>query len=58
MQRYGRIKKRTSNLEDRHPQKGYVNWWEAEDDMGCNKSARQQAKRIIEQDIKEYKNKE
>lgn len=51
MQKYGGQRQHPRNLPDNHPQKGRVNWWEAEFHDGNKKRARQRARREIEEGI-------
>jgi hypothetical protein len=57
MKRYGRQKQHPGNLEDNHPSKGFINWWEAEYHCGKSKKReRYSAKRCIVKEIEEYGN--
>jgi len=51
VQRYGRQRQHPGNLPDNHPQRGRVNWWEAEFHDGNKKRARQQARREVEEGV-------
>jgi hypothetical protein len=54
MQPLGR-KKMRYNYVDNHPPKGYVNWWESEIDISCNKKAdRQKAKKFLKDAFEDY----
>jgi len=45
------------NLEDCHPPKGYVNWWEKEiGSTGNKKAARQDAKKEITKELRNQRN--
>ena len=49
---FGNVKRIKKNLKDNHPQKGFINWWEANFCNGNKKSERQLAKKeIINWDI-------
>jgi hypothetical protein len=50
MKPYGR-KPKHHNYEDKHPPKGYINWWEAELDSLNKKTERQKAQKIINEEI-------
>lgn len=52
MKPYGR-KPKSHNYKDKHPSKGYVNWWEAELDSLNKKTERQKAKKEIQKEINE-----
>lgn len=50
MQPLGRKKLRFPGKTDCHPPKGYINWWE-DTISPCKKSARQEAKREISNEV-------
>jgi hypothetical protein len=54
MKAYGLRDKLRINLPDFHPQKGWINWWEAEiNKIKSKKSARQKAKTEINKQLKD-----
>jgi hypothetical protein len=53
MKAYGLKNKIRLNLPDVHPQKGWINWWEAEwNKIKSKKTARQKAKTEINNQLK------
>jgi hypothetical protein len=50
MQPYGLNNKMVDNVEDVHPKKGYVMWWEVERKSIIKKRERFQAKLFIEKE--------
>ena len=44
-------KKIRHNYKDNHPQKGHINWWEADIDTANKKADRQKKRMIIEEQL-------